>query len=29
MGLWSFSSNLVLPFLPVFQRGETLAGRRR
>jgi MFS family permease len=28
MGLWSFSSNLVLPFLPVFQRGETLAGHR-
>jgi MFS family permease len=26
MGLWSFSSNLVLPFLPVYQRGETLAG---
>jgi MFS family permease len=28
MGLWSFSSNLLLPFLPVFQRGETLAGHR-
>jgi MFS family permease len=26
MGLWSFSSNLVLPFLPVYQRGEVLAG---
>jgi hypothetical protein len=26
MGLWSFSTNLVLPFLPVYQRGETLAG---
>jgi MFS family permease len=27
MGLWSFSANLVLPFLPVYQRGETLAGQ--
>ncbi len=26
MGLWSFSANLVLPFLPLYQRGETLAG---
>jgi MFS family permease len=26
MGLWSFSSNLVLPFLPVYQRGEVIAG---
>lgn len=26
MGLWSFSVNLVLPFLPLYQRGETLAG---
>src|SRR5262249_56828771 len=26
MGLWSFSANLVLPFVPVFQRGETLGG---
>jgi hypothetical protein len=26
MGLWSFSANLVLPFVPVYQRGETLAG---
>lgn len=26
MGLWSFSSNLVLPFLPVYQRGESLSG---
>ncbi len=26
MGLWSFSTNLVLPFLPIYQRGETLAG---
>ena len=28
MGLWSFSANLVLPFLPVYQRGEQLAGQR-
>jgi Na+/melibiose symporter-like transporter len=26
MGLWSFSANLVLPFLPLYQRGETLGG---
>jgi MFS family permease len=26
MGLWSFSSNLVLPFLPVYQRGEEIGG---
>jgi MFS family permease len=26
MGLWSFSANLVLPFLPVYQRGEVLRG---
>jgi MFS family permease len=26
MGLWSFSANLVLPFLPVYQRGEQAAG---
>jgi MFS family permease len=28
MGLWSFSANLVLPFLPIYQSGEVLAGRR-
>src|SRR5207244_7911560 len=28
MGLWSFSANLVLPFVPVFQRGEVLAQHR-
>jgi Na+/melibiose symporter-like transporter len=28
MGLWSFSVNLVLPFLPLYQRGETLAGHQ-
>jgi MFS family permease len=27
MGLWSFSANLVLPFVPVYQCGEMLAGR--
>ncbi|MCS6850993.1 MAG: MFS transporter [Gemmataceae bacterium] len=27
MGLWSFAANLVLPFVPVYQRGEELAGR--
>jgi hypothetical protein len=27
MGLWSFSANMVLPFLPVYQRGEMLAGQ--
>jgi MFS family permease len=27
MGIWSFSANLVLPFVPVYQRGEVLAGR--
>lgn len=26
MGLWSFSANLVLPFLPVYQFGERLRG---
>jgi Na+/melibiose symporter-like transporter len=26
MGLWSFSANLVLPFLPLYQRGESIAG---
>lgn len=28
MGLWSFSANLVLPFLPVYQHGETVAGHQ-
>jgi MFS family permease len=28
MGLWSFSANLVLPFLPLYQRGETLDGQQ-
>jgi MFS family permease len=28
MGLWSFSANLVVPFLPVYQRGELIAGHR-
>ena len=28
MGLWSFSANLVIPFLPVYQRGELIAGHR-
>jgi MFS family permease len=28
MGLWSFSANLVVPFIPVYQRGECLAGQR-
>ncbi len=28
MGLWSFSANLIIPFLPVYQRGEMLAGQR-
>lgn len=27
MGLWSFSANLVLPFLPVYQHGEVLNGQ--
>lgn len=27
MGLWSLSANLMLPFLPVYQRGEVLEGR--
>jgi hypothetical protein len=26
MGLWSFSANLIMPFLPVYQRGEVIAG---
>jgi Na+/melibiose symporter-like transporter len=26
MGLWSFSANLVIPFLPGYQRGEVLGG---
>lgn len=28
MGLWSFGANLVIPFLPLYQRGEMLAGRQ-
>src|SRR5207302_1203548 len=28
MGLWSFSANLVMPFLPVYQRGEMIAGHQ-
>jgi MFS family permease len=28
MGLWSFSANLVVPFVPVYQRGECLGGQR-
>jgi MFS family permease len=28
MGLWSFSSNLVLPFLTVYQRGEEIGGQQ-
>src|SRR5262249_36762443 len=28
MGLWSFSANLVMPFLPLYQRGELLAGKQ-
>jgi MFS family permease len=28
MGLWSFSANLMLPFLPVYQRGEQVAGQQ-
>lgn len=27
MGIWSLSANLMLPFLPVYQRGEVLAGQ--
>jgi MFS family permease len=28
MGLWSFSANLIVPFAPVYQRGESLAGQQ-
>jgi MFS family permease len=28
MGLWSFSANLVLPFLPIYQRGESVGDTR-